>query len=125
MKYSIKKLDDYYLVTTSGEMFGDGFLVMAKDLLSGDCWKPNGDVLFDHRDLDFSCVTTSDIEKIRAFHEEHEHEIGCGKSAILVKSGLLPDWKCLWEHGEKIKSDNIVEAFDDYEDAINWLNILP
>ena len=64
----------------------------------------------------FLVVTTSE----RYCYNNNENKIGHGKSAIVVQS--QPKWDNLWNQGEKIKTENIVEIFDNFNNAINWIN---
>ena len=48
-----------------------------------------------------------------------KYKIGNGKSAIVVKS--KSEWDNIWDQGEKIKTVNIVEIFDNFDNAINWI----
>jgi hypothetical protein len=105
----------------SGKMNGDDFIAMAKDLLQHPRCLPNGNVIFDHRALEFTDVSIGDLQKIRAFHMRNEKKIGNGKSAIIVKVGLSKEWDKLWSQGDKIKTENKVQVFEDYNDAINWI----
>ena len=123
MKYEINYLNsgDIYIVKTTGNMTGDDFVSMAEELLNHSEWQKNNNVLFDHQNLNFDNTSLEDIDKIRNFHKKNEDRIGNGKSAIVVKSGLLSEWNKLWSQGEKIKTGNIVKIFDDYNNAIHWI----
>jgi hypothetical protein len=123
MNYKMTYLDPAGLlvVKTDGNMNADDFIAMAKDLLQHPQCVPNGNVIFDHTDLEFAGVPVGDLNKIRAFHMANEQRIGSGKSAIVVKSGLSGEWHRLWSQGEKIKTGNKVQVFEDLSDAANWL----
>jgi hypothetical protein len=123
MKYKIENLNlgGAYIVKTSGKMTGSDYVAMAKDILKQDNWVPGNNGIFDHRELDFTEVDLSDLEKIRSFHVVNEQNIGNGKSAILVKSGLAEKWNMLWSHGEKIKTNNKTRLFESYEEAVEWI----
>lgn len=123
MEFEIKysNSDKAHIVKTSGDMTGDAFVDMAEELLKHPSMAPNNNVLFDHRNLNFNTTSAADIEKIRNFHKANESKIGNGKSAILVKSGLISEWNKLWQQGEKIKTDNRVQIFEDSAPAVNWL----
>ncbi len=112
---------DLLVVKTSGKMNADDFIKMAKDLLQHSQCLPNGNVLFDHTALEFNAVPAGDLRKIRAFHMRNEERIGNGKSAIVVKIGLAKEWHKLWSQGEKIKTGNKVQVFEDYNEAVNWI----
>lgn len=121
MKYKIEYLspENLFSIKTEGSMTGEDFIAMAEEILNHPNYRPNNNVLFDHRELNFKNVTMPDIEKIRDFHRTNENKIGNGKSAILVKS--QSEWNNIWEQGEKIKTVNIVKVFDKVDDAINWI----
>jgi len=121
MKYTIEYLnpENCFMIKTHGNMTGDDFIAMAEEILNHTDYKPNENVLFDHRELHFENATIYDIEKIRNFHRENENRIGNGKSAIVVKS--QSEWENIWDQGEKIKTQNIVEIFDNFKNAMNWI----
>lgn len=123
MKYNIQyiKSIDLYVVRTSGDMTGYGFLSMGKALLNHPEWLPNKNVLFDHQDFNFNKTSIEDIERIRSFHKKNENRIGSGKSAIVVRSGFSLEWHRLWSKGKKIQTGNIVQVFDDYDKALHWI----
>lgn len=100
-------------------MTGKDFIALAAGILHHSNYKPNNNVLFDHRELIFKNVTIQDIEEIRHFHRENENKIGNGKSAIVVRS--QSEWDDIWRHGEKLKTENIVKVFDNFDSAINWI----
>ncbi len=106
------------LVETRGRMTGRDFVAMAGDILRHP--RKGGNAVFDHRELDFSGVPLADLEMIRAFHVNHETEIGGGKSAIVVGPGRGREWDALWSRGEKIKTSNRVRVFEDFEEAAGW-----
>jgi hypothetical protein len=108
------------IVKTSSKMNADDFIAMAKDLLQHPQCVTNGSVVFDHTDLEFKDVPVGDLEKIRAFHMSNEERIGNGKSAIVVKAGLSGEWHKLWSQGNKIKTGNKVQVFENYDDALTW-----
>jgi hypothetical protein len=121
MKYDIEYLnsDNFYIVKTTGNMTGDAFIFMAKELLKHPEYIPNNNVLFDHRNLNFKNTFVDDLEKIRNFHIKNKNRIGNGESVIVVK--FLSEWNNLWKQGKKIQTGNIVQIFEDYNDAINWI----
>ena len=121
MKYKIEYLNQNNLFTikTDGNMTGNDFIAMAEEILNHPHYKPNDNILFDHRELKLENVTIHDIEKIRKFHRKNEKIIGNSKSAIVVKSKF--EWDNIWKQGEKIKTDNIVKIFYDFNNAINWI----
>jgi len=123
MNYKVTFVDaiNLLVVKTSGKMNADDFIVMAKDLLQQPQCLPDGNVIFDHTVLEFNDVALDDLEKIRAFHMSNEDRIGSGKSAIIVKPGLSQEWHRLWSKGEKIKTANKVQVFENYNDAVNWI----
>lgn len=123
MNYKITYLDstDLLVVKTAGKMDVDDFIAMAKDLLQHPRCLVGGNVIFDHAALEFNDVPVSDLQRIRAFHMSNEERIGNGKSAIVVKIGLSKEWHKLWSQGEKIKTGNKVQVFENYNDAINWV----
>lgn len=123
MNYKITFADSIKLlvVKTKGKMNADDFIVMAKALLQHPQCLPNGNVIFDHSALEFNDVPVDDLQKIRAFHVNNEERIGSGKSAIVVKVGLSKEWLRLWSQGEKIKTQNKVQVFENYNNAINWM----
>jgi hypothetical protein len=122
MTYKITYTDatDLLVVRTSGKMNADDFIAMAKDLLRHPQCVPNGNVIFDHTALEFNGMSLDDLQRIRAFHMNNEQRIGNGKSAIVVKVGLSKEWHKLWSQGEKIKTGNNVQVFENYNDAVNW-----
>jgi hypothetical protein len=120
MKYKIS-YTDLLIVKTEGKMNAVDFIAMAKDLLRHPQCVSNGNVIFDHTDLDFAGVSLGDLNKIRAFHMSNEQRIGSGKSAIVVKSGLSSEWHKLWSQGEKIKTGNKVQVFENFNDAVKWI----
>jgi len=101
------------------------FIAMAEDILRHPRFVKDGSVLFDHRKLEFGLVTFEDLQKIRMFHTAHEEKIGAGKSAILVARGLSGAWHTLWSQGEKIKTANKSQVFDDYRQAVAWAGEAP
>ena len=121
MKYKIEylNLDNLFIIKTDGNMTGKDFIAMAEEILRHPNYEPDNNVLFDHRELNLKNVTVQDTKKIRHFHRENEHKIGNGKSAIVVKS--QSEWDNIWDQGEKIKTVNIVEIFDNFDNAINWI----
>ncbi|MBN1383927.1 MAG: STAS/SEC14 domain-containing protein [Elusimicrobia bacterium] len=123
MKYEIEWINPerLFIVKTYGDMTGRDFIAMAEDILGKTDYKPNDNVLFDHRELNFENVTLREIEGIRDFHRENESKIGNGKSAIVVKS--LSGWNNIWDRGEKIKTGNVVKVFDDFDNALNWIRV--
>jgi hypothetical protein len=123
MNYKITYLDpaDLLVVKTSGKMNADDFIEMAKDLLQHPQCLANSNVIFDHATLEFNDVSFSDLQKIRRFHLSNEERIGNGKSAIIVKVGLSKEWYRLWSQGDKIKTGNKVQVFENYNDAFNWV----
>jgi len=112
---------DVFVVKTSGKMTGQRFVDMGKDLLEHLQWAANINVIFNHIELDFSGVFVEDLERIRLFHKENENRIGDGKSAIVVRPGFLQKWRELWEHGQKIQTENKVMVFDNLNDAVQWV----
>ncbi len=124
MKYAINNLgfDNTRIVRTYGKMNGADYIEMAKDLLKGkDCF-PGGNAIFDHRELDFTGIVLKDLEQIRSFHVANEEKIGGGKTAILLKSGMIEEWNKLWSQGKKIKTNNKTKLFENYEQAEAWIN---
>ncbi len=121
MTHKIKYLnfERSFIIKTNGSMTGEDFVAMAKDILNHPDHKPDSNILFDHRDLNFENVTIQDIEKIRSFHRENENKIGNGRSAIVVRS--RSEWNNIWDQGEKITTKNIVKIFDDLDNAFNWI----
>ena len=120
-KITFEEPIDLLVVKTNGKMNAEDFIAMAKDLLRQPQCLPNGNVLFDHTALEFKDVPVDDLQKIRAFHMNNEERIGSGKSAIVVKTGLAKEWFRLWSGGEKIKTGNKTQVFENYNDAINWV----
>ena len=123
MDYSIRYLtsDDLYVVKTGGRVIGQDFVAMAEGLLHHPKWTQNKNVLFDHQELDFEHMSAKDLEEIRDFRAKNESKLGAGKSAIVLKSGMLPEWNRLWSQGEKIKTGNKVRIFENYNGAISWI----
>lgn len=123
MNYSIRCDESglRLIVESSGEMNAADFLMMARDLLQHPHRLKNANVIFDHRALDFSHVVLADLEKIRDFHRKHEQEIGCGKSAVVVKPGFSYEWHKMWTLGEKIKTGNKLCVFENFDDAVSWV----
>ncbi len=123
MKYEItcSDSDRLFIVKTEGQMNANDFIAMGKDLLKHPRFRANGNAIFNHVDLDFSAATLVDLEKIRAFHMKNEERIGHGKSAMVVKVGMISAWNRLWSQGEKIKSGNKVKIFEDYNSALKWI----
>lgn len=123
MDYSIvyTKSTNCFITKTNGKMNADDFIKMAESLLDHTKSFPGANVLFDHTSLDFKDVSVDDLQKIREFHMSHEEKIGNGKSAMLLKTGLSKEWYHLWSQGEKIKTQNRVQVFEDYNDALGWL----
>ena len=109
------------MVKTFGPMTGDGFARMSEELLAHPHFTVNGNVLFDHRDLNFQRVSINDIEAIRGFHTKNEARIGNGKSAMVVSPDDLETWNRLWSQGQKIDTESRVRLFQSIEDGINWL----
>jgi len=122
MKYKIEYInpENCFIIKTDGKMSGDDFIAMAERLLNHPDYQPGRNILFDHRKLNFENTTIYDIEKIRNFHRENENKIGNGKSAIVVES--QSEWDRIWNQGKKIKTENIVEIFDNFNNAMNWIN---
>jgi hypothetical protein len=123
MNYKITYTDstDLLVVKTGGKMDANDFIAMAKDLLRHPHCLPNGNIIFDHTALEFNDVPVGDLQKIRAFHMSNEERIGSGKSAIVVKASLSKEWHKLWSRGQKIKTGNKVQVFENKNDAINWV----
>jgi len=123
MDYKITYADatDLLVIKTGGKMNAGDFIKMARDLLQHPRCLPNGNVIFDHTALEFNDVSVGDLQKIRAFHMSNEERIGHGKSAIVVKVGLSKEWHKLWSQGEKIKTGNKVQVFENYDDAVHWI----
>ncbi len=123
MDYSIRYLtsDDLYIVKTGGHTVGQDFVAMAEGLLHHPKWAQNKNVLFDHQELDFEHMSVKDLEEIRDFHRKNEIKMGAGKSAIVVRSGLLTEWNRIWSQGEKTKNEDKVRIFENYHGAINWI----
>ena len=115
------KKSSFHMVKTSGPMTGDGFARMSEELLAHPHFTANGNVLFDHRDLDFQRVSLDDIQAIRGFHTKNETRIGNGKSAIVVAPHDLETWNRLWSQGKKIKTESRVRLFQFLKDGIDWL----
>ncbi|MDD5218601.1 MAG: STAS/SEC14 domain-containing protein [Candidatus Omnitrophica bacterium] len=123
MKYAIA-FDPFMpgcVVKTSGKMTGAEFIAMAESLLAQGQLKPDGNVIFDYRDLDFSRVSIDDLEAIRRFHKENEDRIGSGKSAMVVRPGFLKKWYALWSQGQKVQTKNRVMVFESLENATQWI----
>lgn len=123
MNYKITPMDlaNFLLVNTSGVMNSGDFIAMAKDILNHpECLK-DGNIIFDHSYLEFRDVSLDELQKIRQFHMDNEEKIGKGKTAIIVKSGLAKKWYKLWSQGERIKTENKVKVFENYNDAVNWI----
>jgi hypothetical protein len=78
----------YFLVATSGKMRGAEFIRMGMELLEHSNWFPGTDVLFDHRELDFSEMETHDVQDVRDFHIANDHKTGHGRSSIVVSFGM-------------------------------------
>ena len=97
---------------------------MAEDILASPRCVPNSSMIFDHRELDFTHVTLEELNKIREFHMRNEDEIGCGKTAIVVKTGYAEEWNKLWSQGQKIKTGNITRVFEDMKQAIAWVKVI-
>lgn len=114
-------LIEAFEVKTEGNMDAGDFIAMARALLQDPCFLPNYNVLFDHTSLDFNEMSLDDLQKIRTFHNNNEENIGGGKSAIVVKRGLLGEWHRLWSKGKKIKTRNKVKVFENYDDAVKWI----
>jgi len=112
---------DLISVKTSGKMNARDFIVMAEDLLQHPRFLSNSNIVFDHTALKFEDVPVDDLQKIRSFHISNEEKIGNGKSAIVVKAGLSKEWYKLWSQGRKIKTGNKVKVFENYNDAIDWI----
>lgn len=123
MDFKLDYLEDWDLmsVKTHGEMNAADYLAMAKELLHHPKSRTNGNVIFDHTQLDFSKVTLEVLEKIRAFHLKNEKKIGSGKSAFVIKPGFLEKWHKLWSQGNKIKAQNQVKVFESYAEALKWV----
>lgn len=124
MDYSINsvRLSNLLAVKTQGRMNGRDFILMAGSLLKHPLCSPNGDVLFDHTELEFAGVPEEDLRMIREFHKDHEVQIGNGRSAIVVKPGQAEVWYKLWSQGEKLRTANQVQVFENYGDAVAWMN---
>ncbi|MCX5694730.1 MAG: hypothetical protein NT014_06405 [Candidatus Omnitrophica bacterium] len=120
-KITYTDLTDLLMVITEGQMNSRDFIAMAEDLLCHSRFLPGANVIFDHTALEFSNVFVDDLQKIRAFHMANEERIGGGKSAIVVKAGLSGEWHKLWSQGEKIKTENKEQVFENCCDALNWL----
>ena len=123
MRYTISYTDfiDLLMVITEGKMNAGDFIAMAESLLRHPRCLPDVNVIFDHTALEFQNVPVEDLQKIRAFHVDNEERIGSGKSAIVVKAGSSGEWHKLWSQGEKIKTKNRVQIFENCSDAVNWL----
>jgi len=123
MNYTIKCVEPGFdlVVETSGEMNAADFLIMAEDLLRHPRCLENGNVIFDHRALEFGHMALDELEKIRDFHRRHEERIGNGKSAIVVKPGFAYEWHKIWAQGKKIETGNKVCVFENYDDAVSWV----
>ena len=67
MRYKIylNQSNSLLIAKTSGAMNADDFIAMAEDLLQHPCCVKDGNVLFDHTDLDFSSVDVCELNKIR------------------------------------------------------------
>ncbi|MFC2149189.1 hypothetical protein ACFLQ8_00640 [Candidatus Auribacterota bacterium] len=123
MEYKVTNDNEsgFFIVSTEGKMNAREFIQMAKAILSHPQWVPNGNVLFDHRRLDFDDVPLDDLDVIRCFHQQKEERIGKGRSAIVVKDGFVGKWFDLWSQGEKIKTESNVKVFDSYDQAVLWV----
>ena len=124
MNYEIAYIEaeNLFLVTTKGKMMSREFIKMGADILAHKNWQPGGNVVFDHRLLDFSGATQNDLDVIRDFHQQNEDDIGDGKSAVIVTPGLSEKWRQLWLQGQKISSANRVEVFDDLDIGKHWVS---
>jgi hypothetical protein len=108
------------IVKTSGQMTGYDYVRMAKEILKNQKWRPNNNILFDHRELSFDYVPFADLQVIRQYHKKNEETIGHGKSAIVLKHGNRRNWEKLWERGDKIQTASIVKIFEEIETALRW-----
>ncbi len=123
MEYAVRQDPEtgIVVVATRGTMNADDFLRMAQELLRHPARAEKRGVLFDHTALDFSRVRLVDLERIRAYHREHDKDIGPGKCAILLASGKQQSWEKLWSQGQKISALNEVRLFEDLHEARDWL----
>jgi hypothetical protein len=111
--------ENVFIIKTDGDMTGEGFIIMAEEILNHLQYKTDNNVLFDRRELNFENVTIPDLEMIRKFHVKNENIIGNGRSALVVND--QSQWNNLWDKGEKIKTANIVRVFDDFDSALRWI----
>ncbi|MFH1645451.1 MAG: hypothetical protein ABIB11_03430 [Candidatus Omnitrophota bacterium] len=123
MRFNItyQKDSHFFYVVTDGEMSYQAFKDMSEAILSQDNFVPGSNVLFDHRKLDFSKVSSSDITSIKDFHFANEARIGSGKSAMLIPKDKRDMWFKMWQMDERRVVSNTVKVFSDYDEAEEWI----
>ena len=111
----------YFIATTTGSLTAHGMLDVGRALLAHPQWQVGMAVIFDHRRLAFATTPVADLEAIRAFHHDHEDQIGNGKSAFVVSPGRGDDWLALWQQGNQRVTDHRTAVFDAMEEALAWI----
>lgn len=123
MKWSVELSSDgrYVLVVTSGRFDPSSHRAMTRDILSRAYWRPGRDVIFDHRQADFTGASFPAMLEARDTHKDNDERIGDGKAAIVVKSladfGVGRMFQSLSEN--QVRAD--VQLFQDYDAAVAWI----
>ena len=115
------KPQNFVKIKTEGIYTPSDQIKMIEDTVSQKFWKPDLNLLVDHRNAEFTGTDIAFIKEASKNFEKYKNRIGGGKIAILMKS--LTDYARGRQFelltGSKVKSK--FNVFMDEEKAVNWL----
>jgi hypothetical protein len=111
------------VICTYGVATIEGFKAFAKDLLEHANWVQGMTILADHWELNFSVLSTADVENFRHFIKTNAERIGNARIATIVKDISSYGIARMWEIPLEDAVTFAHRVFYSSNDAKAWLGI--
>jgi len=121
MEFTISLKDGRMEVRTSGSTDLPQFLAMHESVLGSPDWKAGTPLLMDHRHLDTSPLSATDLLAIVDDVAARNETIGASKVAFLVGRNLEFGLSRMWIFNAGDRWKGQATAFRDKSQAIAWL----
>jgi hypothetical protein len=128
MEYEITwggEVEDVH-VTTAGLASQEGLTAYTREVLNDSRWRPGMRLLTDHRELDWSALSPSDLrERVDTVLRERER-LGPARLAVVVGRKLEYGFqRMMMAYSEEQRGDTEIGVFYTVEDARAWLGRFP